>query len=102
MNVSRGTKFVGNSENIFALRVKGTSMIEDLIDDGDIILLKPAKTAEKGQKVAVWLKDEEATTLKPITLKATASTKSRITSITIKTLIMFAVLKRRKTVQKGV
>ncbi len=55
---------LGKSEDIFALRVKGTSMIEDLIDDGDIILLKPAKTAEKGQKVAVWLKDEEATTLK--------------------------------------
>ena len=55
---------LGKSDDIFALRVKGTSMIEDLIDDGDIILLKPAKTAEKGQKVAVWLKDEEATTLK--------------------------------------
>ena len=39
-------------------------MIDDLIDDGDIILLKPAKSAEKGQKVAVWLKDEAATTLK--------------------------------------
>ena len=58
------THMLGKSDDIFALRVKGTSMIEDLIDDGDIILLKPAQTAEKGQKVAVWLKDEEATTLK--------------------------------------
>ena len=55
---------LGKSEGIFALRVKGTSMIEDLIDDGDIILMKPAKTAEKGQKVAVRLRDEKATTLK--------------------------------------
>jgi repressor LexA len=55
---------LGKNKDIFALRVKGTSMIDDLIDDGDIILLKPAKSAEKGQKVAVWLKDEAATTLK--------------------------------------
>ncbi|MEX2081544.1 MAG: S24 family peptidase, partial [Dehalococcoidia bacterium] len=28
---------LGGRDNVFALRVKGTSMIEDLIDDGDIL-----------------------------------------------------------------
>ena len=28
------------TENIFALRVKGQSMIEDLIDDGDVVLFQ--------------------------------------------------------------
>ena len=50
--------------NVFALRVKGTSMIEDLIDDGDIVFLEPAQSATNGDKVAVWLKDRGEVTLK--------------------------------------
>ena len=50
--------------NVFALRVKGTSMIEDLIDDGDIVFLEPAQAASNGDKVAVWLKDRGEVTLK--------------------------------------
>ncbi len=50
--------------NVFALRVKGTSMIDDLIDDGDIVFLEPAQSAVDGDKVAVWLKDREEVTLK--------------------------------------
>lgn len=52
--------------NVFALRVKGTSMIEDLIDDGDIVFLEPARAANDGEKVAVWLKDRGEVTLKRI------------------------------------
>ena len=48
----------------FALRVEGTSMIEDLINDGDIVILEPANTCDDGERVAVWLKAEEETTLK--------------------------------------
>jgi repressor LexA len=55
---------VRGKTNVFALRVKGTSMIEDLIDDGDIVFLEPARTASDGDKVAVWLKDREEVTLK--------------------------------------
>jgi repressor LexA len=51
-------------ENVFALRVKGTSMIEDLIDDGDIVFLEPAHSASNGDRVAVWLKDRGEVTLK--------------------------------------
>ena len=52
--------------NVFALRVKGTSMVEDLIDDGDIVFLEPARSANDGDKVAVWLKDRGEVTLKRI------------------------------------
>lgn len=55
---------VRGRENVFALRVKGTSMIEDLIDDGDIVFLEPARTAANGDRVAVWLKDKGEVTLK--------------------------------------
>ena len=41
-------------------------MIDALIDDGDIVILRRQETAENGEPVAVWLKDERTTTLKRI------------------------------------
>ena len=52
------------TENIFALRVKGQSMIEDLIDDGDVVLLQRQETARPGEMVAAWLKEQGEATLK--------------------------------------
>jgi repressor LexA len=49
---------------IFALRVKGLSMIDALINDGDIVVLRKQITCENGDTVAAWLKDEKETTLK--------------------------------------
>jgi len=49
---------------LFALAVKGTSMIDALIDDGDIVVIQPARQAANGQMVVAWLKDEEEATLK--------------------------------------
>jgi repressor LexA len=60
---------VRGRENVFALRVKGTSMIEDLIDDGDIVFLEPAQAVENGDRVAVWLRDRGEVTLKRIYLE---------------------------------
>jgi repressor LexA len=51
-------------EDIFALQVKGKSMIDALIDDGDIVLMQSTKQAINGDMVAVWLKDKEEVTLK--------------------------------------
>ena len=49
---------------IFALKVKGNSMVDALVDDGDIVLLEPTNTVQDGQMVAAWLKEKEETTLK--------------------------------------
>lgn len=57
---------VGNKSNIYALRVKGTSMVDAFVDDGDIVVMEAVPTAEDGQMVAVWLKDEQEVTLKKI------------------------------------
>ena len=51
-------------KDIYALRVKGLSMIDALIDDGDIVLMQSANTADDGEMVAVWLKDRQEVTLK--------------------------------------
>jgi repressor LexA len=55
---------VGSSNGVYALRVKGTSMIDALVNDGDLVLLQAADSAENGEMVAVWLKQENETTLK--------------------------------------
>lgn len=41
----------------FVLKVKGRSMIEDLIDDGDLVVVRPQATAENGDIVVVLLND---------------------------------------------
>lgn len=53
-------------EHVYALRVKGTSMIDALVNDGDIVIMEPAASIEDGDMVAAWLKREEEATLKKI------------------------------------
>ena len=57
---------LGNTDpnDVYALRVKGNSMIDAMIADGDIVLLRRASTANNGDMVAVWLDEREETTLK--------------------------------------
>lgn len=59
-----GELFPMQSDGVYALRVKGRSMIDALIDDGDIVLMRYQETAENGETVAAWLKAEKETTLK--------------------------------------
>ena len=58
-------EMIGDKQ-VFALKVKGQSMIDALIDDGDIVLMETADSAENGEMVAVWLKDRQEVTLKRI------------------------------------
>ena len=52
------------TEGMYALRVKGQSMIEDLIDDGDVVLFQRRETASPGEMVAAWLTERGEGTLK--------------------------------------
>jgi len=49
---------------VYALQVKGDSMIDALIHDGDIVIMKPETEPKNGDLVAAWLKAEKETTLK--------------------------------------
>ena len=65
--IELGTDLVPDlGRDVFALRVKGHSMIDALINDGDIVLLRRQETCNNGETVAVWLKDEKETTLKKL------------------------------------
>ena len=52
--------------NVFGVRVKGQSMIDALITDGDLVLLEPTESATDGDMVAAWLRDHQEVTLKRI------------------------------------
>jgi len=51
-------------DKLFALEVKGESMIDAMINDGDIVVLRPATEARNGEMVAVWLPNNNEATLK--------------------------------------
>jgi repressor LexA len=53
-------------KEVFALKVKGLSMIDAYINDGDIVLLQPTQSVNDGDMVAAWLKEEQEVTLKKI------------------------------------
>jgi len=55
---------VRDGEGLYALRVKGDSMIDALIHDGDIVVMRNQQEASNGEMVAVRLKDGDETTLK--------------------------------------
>jgi repressor LexA len=55
---------VKDERGIYALEVQGDSMIDALINDGDIVLMRHQERVENGELAAVWLPDQEETTLK--------------------------------------
>jgi repressor LexA len=53
----------GRHDDLFALRVSGDSMIDAMVNDGDIVIMRQDNIAKNGDMVAVWLSDD-TTTLK--------------------------------------
>jgi len=53
-----------STEGLYALRVRGDSMIDAYIADGDVVILRRQDTARNGDMVAVWLRDRQEVTLK--------------------------------------
>jgi repressor LexA len=55
---------LGDPHGLYALQVEGNSMIDALVHDGDIIIMRHQKRVENGEMAAVWLKEREEMTLK--------------------------------------
>jgi len=51
---------------VYALKVKGSSMVDVLINDGDIVLMQYVNVVENGEMAAIWLKAEKEATLKKV------------------------------------
>jgi len=57
---------IHDRDDVYALKVKGYSMVDALINDGDIVLMQHTSTVENGEMAAVWIKDEKTATLKKV------------------------------------
>jgi repressor LexA len=57
-------ELLGDPEGLYALQVQGESMIDALVHDGDIVVMRFQQQVENGEMAAVWLKDREEVTLK--------------------------------------
>jgi len=52
--------------NHYALKVSGTSMIEEGISDGDIVIVREQPTIDESEKAVAYLPDKDVVTLKKI------------------------------------
>lgn len=62
----------GNRGDVFTLQVRGQSMVNAGINDGDYVMCQQSTTAENGQLVVALLDDGESATLKRFFKDATA------------------------------
>lgn len=65
-SVDVSQELIGDRDHVYALRVKGNSMIDALVNDGDLVLMQATQSANDGEMVAAWLKREQEATLKKI------------------------------------
>jgi repressor LexA len=52
------------TDQLYALKAHGDSMIDAMVNDGDIVIMKKVDQAHNGEMVAIWLRDRDETTLK--------------------------------------
>ena len=64
VDIARSLLPTRDVSELFALEVDGDSMIDAMVNDGDIVVMKKAASANNGEMVAVWLDDKDETTLK--------------------------------------
>ena len=65
-------------DGCYALRVNGKSMIEDLIDDGDLVVIRPQETANNGDIVVALLMSQGPSSEGVATLKRLYREKDRV------------------------
>lgn len=63
-SIEIGASLVSNPDNLYALRVSGQSMIDAMVNDGDLVILRHQTTARNGDMVAAWITGDDTTTLK--------------------------------------
>ena len=58
------SELIRGRQGIYALRVRGWSMTDALVNDGDIVLMEYVNAVDNGEVAAIWLKTEREVTLK--------------------------------------
>jgi repressor LexA len=65
-SVQIARSLVGSEDGLYALEVKGNSMIDALINDGDIVVMRSNTEVKNGDLAAVFLTDRNESTLKRV------------------------------------
>ena len=55
---------LGELDDLYALEVEGDSMVDALVNDGDIVIMHHQSRVENGEMAAVWLRGDGEVTLK--------------------------------------
>ncbi len=55
---------VPDASEVYTLQVKGDSMIDALVNDGDWVVIRHQSTAKPHDMIVAWIRDREETTLK--------------------------------------
>lgn len=67
VNIARSMLPVKSTEDLYALEVKGDSMIDAMVNDGDYVIMRPIKNdneVRNGDMLAIYLPETNETTLK--------------------------------------
>lgn len=67
VEIARSILPAKNVDGLFALEVEGTSMIDAMVNDGDIVIMRKVENnseVKNGEMVAIWLPEKDETTLK--------------------------------------
>jgi len=65
-SVQIARSMVGNAEDLYALEVQGNSMIDALINEGDIVVMSKGAEVRNGDLAAIFLTDRNESTLKRV------------------------------------
>ena len=63
-NIDVPAFLTNDKSDVFAARVKGDSMIDALVADGDLVIMEPIDNPRNGDMVAAFLEDNNEVTLK--------------------------------------
>ena len=67
VEVARSMMPTKKADDLYALEVRGDSMIDAMVNDGDIVIMRPVRDnteTKNGEMVAIWLPERDETTLK--------------------------------------
>jgi repressor LexA len=59
-------EIIRGKKEVYALQVRGNSMVDAMIGDGDTVIMEKADDIKNGDVVACWLEKEQEVTLKKI------------------------------------
>ena len=85
-NIHLPRSLVVDEGDLFAMQVRGNTLLDAMVTDGDIVVMKRATVARTGELVAVWFSREEKSMLKHLVVEANGRIRLEAANPTWKTI----------------